>query len=82
MNATERAQATHLLCPRHGASTVTLTEHCNSDETLRCAACGYECPNYLKYPVTEVTELGSGRRYAMNVITGKRVCPEPGMDPA
>ena len=80
MERTENAeQEKHLLCPRHGATTVRMKENPEDDTRVWCPECRYNCPNYLKYPVAEVVELGTGRVYLMNVLTGEREPPEEGM---
>ena len=69
-------QERSLLCPWHGRATVRMIESPDDDYHAQCPACAYRCPNYLKYPVAMVKELGSGRTYQMNVITGERPYPD------
>lgn len=69
---TENAEA-RLVCPNHGDSTVYLEEMPGDDGRVYCPSCGYDCQNFIKYPVAQVTDLRTGELSYRNVLTGEKV---------
>ena len=67
----------YLTCPNHGEQIVRLAiQDQDADWMVECPLCGYQCQNFLKYPVAEVHKRTTGETYLRNVLTGELVAPE------
>lgn len=60
----------YLICPNDRER---LVEHGDDDSTAVCPRCGYNCQNFLKYPVAQTFDISTGEIYSVNVLTGEKV---------
>ena len=61
-----------LVCSKHpGEGPFYLEELPDDDHIVRCPECGEEWQNFIKYPVAEVVDLGTGETFLKNVLTGE-----------
>ena len=72
----DNAQDEYLVCPHHGKDRVRLVVQLEFDWMVECLRCGYQCQNFLKYPVAEVFNSTTRQTYLKNVLTGEIVEPE------